>query len=147
MFAYRHVRSLNTSVWTHRKCFRCLEPRLTCASVPLRRLWSMRWSPWLWACALHQRSTCCKRSVSTLSQTLVLLVFFCFLVVLFSIPPPRHSFKKRTCILTLIKREKRGKHQAMEARLSPTCGHVEPWRRGRCACYPHQTPSVSPRLI
>lgn len=85
----------------------------------------------------HVCRTCYKCSVSTLSEMLVLLVFFCVLVVLFFSPPlpPLLPLKKETCILTLIKREKRQKHQEMEARhsharLSPTCGHVQPSRRG-----------------
>lgn len=66
--------------------------------------------------------------------------------MLFCSPPsspfPPFSLKKKkgTCILTLIKGEKREKHQeagseALSARLSPTCGHG----RRRCACYLHQT--------
>lgn len=77
--------------------------------------------------------SCCKRAVSTLSQMLVLLVFFCFLVVLFS-SPSRLSLKKKKeiCILTLIKREKRrknikrGSEAASRSPASPTCGHVQP---------------------
>lgn len=85
--------------------------------------------------ALRVCRTCCKRSVSTLSQMLLLLVFFCFLVVLFSSLAPIFSLKKN-CIPTLIKREKwrknikRWKRVSLTlACLSSTCGHVEPSRR------------------
>lgn len=105
-----------------------INPLMTCGLVPYI------------SAQLHVCRTCDKRSVSTLSETLVLLVFFCFLVVLFfSLPQsfPCHPLhlRKETCILTLIKREKRGKkHQEMEARHSParfslTCGHVQPSQR------------------
>lgn len=63
---------------------------------------------------------------------LVLLVFFCFLVVLFSSPSRLSLKKKEICILTLIKREKRrknikrGSEAASREAASPTCGHVQP---------------------
>lgn len=95
----------------------------------------------------------CKCSLSTLSETLVLLVFFCFLVVLFfSFAPSRLFFfkkkrKKPAFWHSLrrkggenIKRRKRG--SLALARLSPTCGHVQPSQRQEGACYPDQTPSV-----
>lgn len=82
--------------------------------------------------------TCYKCSLSTLSETLVLLVFFCFLVVLFFSFAPSHLFffkRKKPAFWHSLRRKggeniKRRKRSSLTlARLSPTCGHVHPSQR------------------
>lgn len=77
------------------------------------------------------------------------LLSCCFVFLLPSLPS-LFLKKKETCILTLIKREKREKHQEMEARHSHARSPLSNLRSrtavmaagGGCACYQDQTPSV-----
>lgn len=82
--------------------------------------------------------SCCKRAVSTLSQMLVLLVFFCFLVVLFSSPSRLSLKKKRKSAFWHSLKEKRGgktsRGEARQPHARPPLQPAVTYSRHHCVC-------------